>query len=149
MKGRPEQAQGYRNFARKRLADNIDAAAALQAQGIEALPWAVGRRKAFPKCSLFNKSIALRLGALEIPRGAASGLFFCKSMSPYHTPTIAGQTFGGIDNPKIVPDVFARNACRLEVPVAPRTLCSRPRGRCRYGWDVRPADVPPAQVNRA
>jgi len=104
---------------------------------------AVVRRAVAQGCSLLNKSIALRFGAFEKPRGAASGLFFCKSMSPYHTPTIAGQTFGGIDNPKIVPDVFARNACRLEVPVAPRTLCSRPRGRCRYGWDVRPTDVSP------
>jgi len=72
---------------------------------------AVVRRAVAQGCSFLNKSIALRFSAFERPRGAASGLVFCKSMSPYHTPhlTIAGQTSGGIDNPKIVPDVFARD----------------------------------------
>jgi chromosome partitioning protein len=36
------------NVADPQGPDNTDAAAALQAAGIEALPWIVGRRKAFP-----------------------------------------------------------------------------------------------------
>ena len=58
----------------------------------------------------FHKFVLLSR-TLEDPRSAASGLFFCKSGSPYYTAndTVAGEAVAVIENREIVPDVFARN----------------------------------------
>jgi hypothetical protein len=65
------------------------------------------------------KSISLLFGVLEDPRGAASGSFTIgenlnRSFSRYYTTTttryVVGQTEAWIENPKIVKDVFARDA---------------------------------------
>jgi len=66
------------NVADPQGPDNIDAAAALQAQGIEALPWAVGRRKAFPNA--FSGGLSVLEQERKDPKAVSEILFIVDAL---------------------------------------------------------------------